>query len=227
MSRHLAKRAALSELQGAIDRHLEIIQRTRHHCFTSNTTKDKFLYTMAIPMLYSAWEGYFRISVSICLRRLCMRNRNAGSYPKEYITLWLQRETFLSSFYKALLNSIDLNVNQKPINKARFNALTDFQASVRNWLNRPVNTSTNFDKLVMTYANVNGEIAQLNADVIGLDVSSVDFSPLNELLARRNDISHGGLINLIDESDANRIATYAENLLNQFGSATKIWLQAN
>ena len=156
-----------------------------------------------------------------------MRNRTAGSYSKEYITLWLQRESFLTSFYKALLNSIDLNVHHKPVNKARFNALTDFQANVSDWLNKPFNTSTNFDKLVMTYANVNGDIAKLNADVIGLDVSSVDFSPLNELLQRRNEISHGGLINLIDESDANRIANYAENLLNQFGSATKTWLQAN
>jgi hypothetical protein len=227
MSRHLARKSAISELKFATDRHLEIILKTRTHCFNNNLSKDKFLYTMAIPMIYSAWEGYFRISLSICLRRLCFKNCKAGNYPNEYITLWLQKEPFLSSFYRSIMNSVDLSVAQKPINKARFNALTEFQTSVRNWLKTPVNTSANFDKLVMTYSNVNGDIAELNASVIGLDVSTIDFNPLNELLGRRNEISHGGLINLIEEADAMRIATYTETLLVQFCDVTKTWLQKN
>lgn len=227
MTRHLTKKSASTELKSATNRHLDIIQKTREHCFNKNLSKDKFLYTMAIPMIYSAWEGYFRISLSICLRRLCLKNCKVGKYPDEYITLWLQREAFVSSFYRSLMNSIDLNVKQKPVNKARFNALTEFQTSVRNWLNKPVNTSANFDKLVMTYSNVNGDVVKLNTDVINIDVSGINFDDLNEVLGRRNEISHGGLITLVQEDDAIRNAAYIENLIISFGQAVDKWIQEN
>lgn len=227
MKRHLTRKAAISEAGDAIERHQSIINSAREHCFHRNSQKEKFLYTMAVPMLYSAWEGYFKLSLSICLRRICILNKHAEKYSREYITLWLQREKFVASFYRTLLNSIDLGAKQKPVNAGRFAALSEFHGELHQWFKRPVNSLANFDDLVMTYSNVNGDVVNVNAQIIGLDLSGVNFGTLNELVGRRNQISHGGLLDLVEEADADRLANYTRDLLNQFHMAIKTWLGKN
>lgn len=227
MKRHLTRRGAMSEAENAVERHQGIIRSARLHCLERNPQKEKFLYTMAIPMLYSAWEGYFKLSISICLRRICILNQQAGKYSREYVTLWLQRERFVTSFYRTLLNSVDLSVKQRPISPGRFAALTEFHGELHQWFKKPVNSLANFDELVMTYSNVNGEVVGINAQVVGLDVSGVNLSKLNELVGRRNQISHGGLLNFVEEADAEGLMIYTHDLLNEFHGAIETWLSRN
>ncbi|KUM43448.1 hypothetical protein AR540_16725 [Pseudomonas sp. EpS/L25] len=79
----------------------------------------------------------------------------------------------------------------------------------------------------MTYANVNKEVVIFNSEIIGLDIDRVNLGRLDDLLARRNDIAHGGLIDYPKENIINDLLTYTENLLNQFHSSIEAWLEKN
>ena len=224
MTEDAAGNAELMELDSALVRHLEIINSARLYCVQKNETKEKFLYTMAIPMFYSAWEGYFRITVSVCLRRICLSESTVAKHASKYITLWLQREQFTSDFYQSLIKNVNLGKGQKFLTKGRFDALTDFHQSFQGWLLKPLNKNIDFDKLVMTHSNVNPDVVQLNADIIGMDVSGVDFKPLHELLGRRNEIAHGGLLSLVSEDDCRRISDNTEKVMRDFYNAAVKWL---
>jgi len=76
----------------------------------------------------------------------------------------------------------------------------------------------------MTYSNVNKDVALLNSAVIGLDISQVDFSRLNELLNRRNEIAHGGLVNYPRESNVVELLDYTGTLIDSFHSSIEAWL---
>ena len=226
MGVHLPKRTAKAEAIDARNRHLSILQDVEKWCVQSNAGKEGFFYLSAIPIIYSAWEGYFRITCAICLRRLCMRGTPVKKYDGKYATLWLQKEGFLEAFLRALINSMTLGKDNRKINAGRFNALTSFTDSINNWFESPLNHSSNFDELVMTYSNVNADVARLNGNIIGLNLSGVDFSKLDEMLGRRNDISHGGLISYPQESVVTGLLVYTINLINQFGAAVDTWLES-
>lgn len=221
---HLQKRDATKEIHAALQRHLKLLEGLEKWCITENSTKEPFFYLLAIPILYSAWEGYFRLTCSICLRRLCHQGRRVRKFDYKYTTLWLQREGFVEAFLKNLFNSMTPGRAIKKANAGRFNALATFSEKTSQWLDRPIKHTENFDDLVMTYSNVNPEVAKLNCDIIGIDVTTVDFSKLNEILERRNNIAHGGLINYPNEDTLISLINYARSLLTQFDSCVNLWV---
>jgi hypothetical protein len=223
---HLKKRAAQGEAAYALKSHLDILADVRKWCLTENEGKEKFYYLLALPIVYSAWEGFFRVSCAICLRRNCVLGNKAKSYRAAYSTLWLQKESFLESFFRTLFNSMSLGKDNRKINAGRFHSLTDFVSDLNAWLDNPLDHAQDFDKLVMTYSNVNEDIARLNCGIIGIDVTGIDFSKLNEVVGRRNDVAHGGLIAYPDEAKIVELVVYTENLLKQFPGRIVAWLQA-
>lgn len=221
---HLSKRDARTEAKDAFDRHIAILQDVDKWCIQTNEDKEEFFYLAAIPIIYSAWEGYFRLTCSVCLRRLCERGAKVKKYKHPYATLWLQRESFLDMFLKALLNTMALGKDVKKLSSGKFEALSTFKANINHWLEGPLNHAINFDDLVMTYSNVNTEVAKLNGSIIGLDMAAVDFSKLDELLGRRNNICHGGLVNYTKEGTAKDLLMYTQNLLSQFHQSVVNWI---
>lgn len=218
---------AKTEAKESLVRHLAIIADLRLHAITNNPGKNEFLYLMSVPMIYAAWEGYFRIAMSICLRRACVRGRKHKKYKEKYVTLWLQKQGFVNSFFDRLFNTVSLGKIPKKINSGRFNALSDLTCEFKIWLEAPIDHLQNFDELVMTYANVNKDVVIFNSEIIGLDITQVNLGRLDDLLARRNDIAHGGLIDYPKENIINDLLTYTENLLNQFHTSIESWLEKN
>ncbi|MFM0077143.1 MAE_28990/MAE_18760 family HEPN-like nuclease [Paraburkholderia sediminicola] len=196
----------------------------RLHCINNNTEKDSFLFLMAVPVIYAAWEGYFRLTCAICLRRQCHVGQKAKRYSGKYAALWLQKEGFFDSFLQGLFNAMQFGRVSKRVNAGKFLAVSEFSGKMKEWFDTPISHLSNFDELVMTYSNVNKEVATLNCDIIGLDVTNVDFSKLNELLNRRNEIAHGGLLDYPRENTISDLLDYTSSLIDSFHASVETWL---
>jgi hypothetical protein len=224
MSRHLRLQAAKSESKSALDRHINMLNEVLEHSVTKNSNRDRFLYLMAVPVIYAAWEGFFRISCSICLRRKCQLGKKSKTYEYDYSTLWLQKEPFVSSFLNALVNGMQLGRAQKKITQGQFSAMSKFSQNLAEWHDKPLNHATDFDKLVMTHSNVNKSVTELNALIIGIDITAVDFSRIDELLNRRNEIAHGGIVNYPTENVVKELVEYTLDLITSFHRCVDVWL---
>lgn len=227
MSRHLHRKEAQLEAKQSLQRHIDILRSIKMHAIDDNAAKNEFLYLMAIPMIYAAWEGFFKLTCSICLRRYCLRGKKYKSYPDKYSALWLQKESFVNSFFDKLLSSMSLGKKQRKLSSGRFTSLSSFSGSMRDWFEKPINHLENFDELVMTYSNVNKEVTQFNAEIIGLNIEQVDLAKLDELLGRRNNIAHGGLIDYPRENTITELLAYTEKLLTEFHKSAEDWLSKN
>lgn len=221
---HLRLSSAKLEAKQALDRHLKILDDIDARCVVLNTDNDGFLYLMSIPIIYAAWEGYFKIACSICLRRHCRPGQKVSSYPDIYAALWLQKEGFLASFLQKLLNTMTLGTPPRKQGGGKFDVLTDFTGAMKTWLGSPVDHLIDFDALVMTHSNVNKSVAELNAKIIGLDISNVRLGRLDSLLEQRNSIAHGGLITYPTKSNIEDTLVYARNVIQEFHGAVIEWL---
>ncbi len=224
MAIHLRLSSAKLEAKQALNRHLKILDDITDRCVTSNNNNDGFLYLMAIPIIYAAWEGYFKVTCSICLRRHCRPGQKVSTYPDVYAALWLQKEGFLASFLQKLLNTMTLGKQPKKQGSGKFDVLTTFTGEMKNWLGRPVDHLIDFDSLVMTHSNVNKAIAELNAKVIGLDVGNVPLGRLDNLLEQRNSIAHGGLISYPTRGNIEDTLEYTRELITKFHNSVVHWL---
>ncbi|MRJ21332.1 hypothetical protein FRT60_13470 [Pseudomonas haemolytica] len=227
MAIHLRLPSAKTEAKQALERHLQILSDIRERCISNNQANDGFLYMMAIPIIYAAWEGYFKISCSICLRRYCIRGRKVKGYDNMYAALWLQKEGFLASFLQKLLNTMSLGTPPKKQAAGKFNILSDFTSDMKLWLERPVDHFTDFDSLVMTHSNVNKGVAELNSKIIGLDISHIDFGRLDNLLEQRNSIAHGGFVAYPTLNNIDELLIYTKNLIESFHASIIDWLGRN
>ncbi|MEK6356162.1 MAG: MAE_28990/MAE_18760 family HEPN-like nuclease [Burkholderia cenocepacia] len=224
MTRHLQLNSARQEIKSARIRHAKMLDDIRLHCIQNNATKDQFLFLLAIPVIYAAWEGYFRLACSICLRRQCHVGKKAKKYTGKYAALWLQKEGFFDSFLQSLFNAMQFGRTSNKINAGKYLAVSEFSAKMNDWLDAPISHLTNFDELVTTYSNVNKEVASLNCGIIGLDITNVDFSKLNELLNRRNEIAHGGLLDYPRENTVTDLLDYTSALIDSFHASVEAWL---
>jgi hypothetical protein len=227
MKRHIKLSEARAEADSALLRHKNILKNIETHAISKNEDNDEFLYLMSIPVIYAAWEGFFRISCSICLRRKFFQGKKIKSYDAQYAALWLQKQSFLNSFLDKLFSSMNLGNPPKKSTAGRYHALVGFTGSIVQWLDEPANHLQNFDDLVMTHSNVNKDVALINSEIIGLDISQVNFGRLNDLLGRRNDIAHGGLIDYPSKQVVEDLIRYADCLLDEFNSSVKAWLSGS
>ena len=211
------------ETVSARDRHLALLSDVRKHCITANVAKDKFMYLLAIPMIYAAWEGYFKLVCSLCVKRKCQVGKKTKAYEPMYSTLWLQKEPFVQSYLQSLINSMQPGRATRA-SFAQYEALTAFAGSVTDWMDEPVNHALDFESLVMTYSNVGRDVVKTNARAIDMDLTGVALGKLDELLGRRNGIAHGGLMSYPLESEVVEYIDYAELLLTTFNAAVQRWL---
>ncbi|PBP67734.1 hypothetical protein CCL19_12700 [Pseudomonas syringae] len=98
---------------------------------------------------------------------------------------------------------------------------------MKTWLGSPVDHLIDFDALVMTHSNVNKSVAELNARIIGLDISNVSLGRLDSLLEQRNSIAHGGLITYPTKISVEDTLDYSRRVITEFHEAVINWLNSN
>lgn len=227
MSFYMSRRMARVEAKSALDRHVNMLGEIRKHSLSNNAGGDQFLYLMAIPIIYSAWEGYFKIVFSVCFKRKCDLQRRVSSYPEMFAVLWLQKQGFFQSYLKKMFSAMQMGQENMPKTGAQYRALAEFARGFSEWSRGPVDHTIKFDSLVMTYSNVNLEVLKLNSEVIGLNLAGVRTGALDELVGRRNEVAHGGLLVYPTNIEVDELLGYAEALMNSLHAAVSRWMDSN
>lgn len=224
MARHLTLPAARQELAAARERHLSLLDEVRKHCIEENPVREGFKYLLAVPIIYAAWEGYFKISFTLCIKRKCQSTVKAKSYPGIYRTLWLQKQPFVQSYLGTLVAAMQPGNPLSPKTGNQYKALATFSEKLAQWLDAPVDHATGFEDLVMTYSNVDQKVLALNSEVIGLDITGVPVGRLDSMVGRRNEISHGGLLTFPTEVEIDELVKFCGNLIIGVDDKIVAWL---
>jgi hypothetical protein len=182
---------------------------------------------MAVPIVYSAWEGNFRVVVSICLRRLHDSKLAAGKYDGKALALWFLKSPAYQSFRAKVLNFSDpFRDDTQREGKGLYEATSEFLSLVSPWLDSALQAPIGgHDKLVMTFSNVGPRVVKANAGAIDLDLAKVDLGRLNQLVQQRNEIGHGGLFTPPGEKELGELIGYTSGLIKSFNRAARSWLQ--
>lgn len=224
MARHLTLSAARQELAAAKIRHLALLDDVHRHCIVDNPDREGFKYLLAVPIIYAAWEGYFKISFTLCIKRKCQSTLKAKSYPGIYRTLWLQKQPFVQSYLDTLVGAMQPGRAVAPKTGYQYKALATFSENFAQWLNAPVEHTSGFEDLVMTHSNVDQKVLGLNSEVIGLDLSGVPVGRLDSMVGRRNEISHGGLLTYPTEVEVTDLVNFCRNLITGIDTKISTWL---
>lgn len=227
MARHLTKRAAKQELRSARDRHLALLAEVQKNCISENPARDGFKHLLAIPIIYAAWEGYFKISFTLCIKRKCQSTLRAKSYPGIYTALWLQKQPFVQSYLSTLVSAMQPGKAVQPKSGHQYRALAKFSDEFSGWLNSPMDHASGFDGLVMTHSNVDQKVLTLNSEVIGLDLSGVPVGRLDSMVGRRNEISHGGILDYPSDTEVIELLAFCNNLIISIDAKISTWLSAS
>lgn len=195
--------------------------------------KEEMFRIIAIPMIYSSWEGFFTETMSVCLNSLKLSDREAFKYSSEIRALWLQKEPFFSQYIDMIKNIYDIDSHQsitrtgpqlkKKITKGTFK-LTSKVIDHIDIFNHKALSDCDVSDLVMTFSNVNEAVVQINFDAIGLDYSNLDLSQLGEVVGLRNSLGHGEFRSRIPPRKFNSLILYVENLINELNISTTKWL---
>jgi hypothetical protein len=155
---------------------------------------------IATPFLYAVWERCFCTSFGIMTMVVSHQHTTPAAMSPNQAALWLQKEPFLNSFFDKIRKrtpELDQGNNRKIVTQSAYNALVDFVKNLLHWHSGQIKNTQNDGDLVMTFSNVNGTVLDLNAEAIGLAQlpEFINFrrkvGRLDDLVGRRNDISHG------------------------------------
>jgi hypothetical protein len=189
---------------------------------------------VATPFLYAVWERCFRTSFGI----MAMVVRQEASHPAvmsfEQATLWLQRESFVTSFIAKLhsrTSNLDGTPTRKSINSGSYRTLVEFLSNLIGWHNHKLQNIPLDSDLVMTFSNVNVAVLDANAQAIGLSLlpEFVEFRKcigrLDDLVGRRNDIGHGTLASPPGAREFKALSELVSDLLvSKFCEVVQTWI---
>ncbi len=181
---------------------------------------------MAIPMLYAVWERCFVLCHSIGLKLLRDLTTHTHALSPSQRALWLQKASFYES-YRMKLQQTARSSKSKP-GKGSFAPLCEFLEELEKWEQQPISQSQDVGELVMTFSNVNPEVVSVNAETLGIATDSkfqsLNLGRLNDLVGRRNDIGHGGLVTPPGERDFASLWKYTEELVTDYCDAFISWI---
>lgn len=193
---------------------------------------------MALPMLYSVWERVFSISTAICLRIVRDSYPKAADCPSAVRALWLRKAGFYKGFVDSVRDILELDredsvlertrkLNTK-INKGSYKLSSKMLEELDSWHSRPLDRSVNLSDILMTYSNVNDGVVALNAEIIGLKevgaYESVDLGRLGSLVARRNGIGHGAILDAPGERELLELLDYTKDVVINYSLTVKEWI---
>ncbi|MCB6146608.1 hypothetical protein LHK12_21050 [Providencia rettgeri] len=196
--------------------------------------KSSMFRTIAVPMIYSSWEGFFTETISVCLNTLKQLDKEALKYSPEIRALWLQKEPFFSRYTDMIRNIYDIDYHRgvvhdngqfkKKVTKGAFKLTSSVIQDIDRF-NQSVLSDCDVSELVMTFSNVNESVVKTNLEAIGLDYSSLDLSQLGEVVGMRNSLGHGEFRVNLQPRKFNSLIMYIENLIEALHEATLKWLE--
>ncbi|MEZ9199135.1 MAE_28990/MAE_18760 family HEPN-like nuclease [Shewanella sp. 10N.286.54.B9] len=189
---------------------------------------------ISVPMIYSAWESHFTASIAVCFRALKDINKSANEHSSTIRAIWLQQESFFSKYIDMIKNIYDIDSHKslsekmtnmkRKVRKGHFKLTTDVLDSIDTFNSTGLNKQVNVDDLVMTFANVNKVVTEMNMDVIGLDHGSLDLSQLDALVGLRNAFGHGQFTTNVGKRQFLQMLSYADQLVNGLYQEVEVWL---
>ena len=183
---------------------------------------------LVTPLLYSAWERCFTICNAVSWRRVRDECLTASSLNTGERAAWLMQANFYRGFTQKLLNTATPGEEEAKPKKSHFPALEEFIGKLDLWSSSPLDPTVGTDSLVMTFSNVNGDAVNLNAFALGISsyppFQAIKFGLLHDLVGRRNEIGHGGILSPPPSDQFNNLWTYTETLIEDYCEAFKGWL---
>jgi hypothetical protein len=183
---------------------------------------------LVTPMLYSAWERCFTICNAVVWRRLRDESVAAHSLTSAERAAWLMKTSFYQAFTQKLLNAANPGEDGIKLKKSHLPILQEFIGDLDHWLAAPLDPNVDTDGLVMTFSNVNADVVKINADVLGISsfpaFKVIKFGRLHDLVGRRNEIGHGGILSPPPSDQFNSLWEFTESLIQDYCEAFKCWL---
>ncbi len=189
---------------------------------------------VATPFLYAVWERCFRTSFGVMLKLIQQEAPSPALMTFDQAALWLQREPFFNSFVDRIRqrspDSGDDSI-RKAIKGSAYKALVEFMANTLVWHATKLGSLTDPADLVMTFSNVNVAVLDLNAEAVGL-ATIPEFTAfrkrigrLDDLVGRRNDISHGTLAYLPGNREFKElVALSRDELITTYCGLVELWI---
>lgn len=192
--------------------------------------------SMAVPMIYSAWESHFTSSIAICFRALKDLDKLAHNHSPNIRSVWLQQENFFTKYIDMVKNVYDIDAHKtlsdkmsnmkKKVKKGHYKLTTEVLVCIDQFNNSALDKTVNVDDLVMTFSNVNKTVTEMNMEVVGLDSNSIDLSQLDTLVGLRNALGHGQFSTRVGDRKFTELVTYTKNLIIDLFEEVKLWLDS-
>lgn len=187
---------------------------------------------MATPIFYSIWERSFRIANSIGLKAIRHKMRTPTGCTESQIAMWLQKESFYTSFLDRLHSSKAAgDAERSKVGKGAFDALSKFLEEYKSWLVRPIPPG-HLNDYVMTFSNVNRAVVAFNAAALGVDqfpayqTAFRGWGRLDDLVGRRNDIGHGTLAIVPGNKEFGELFQFTYDLVGSYCRVYSDWVRS-
>lgn len=231
----------INNLEEELSEILSKITISYNHVADPSNSFEELKYTVLLschPILYAIWERFFRLSVASVIKFIIDTELPIRKMNTEKQSAIMARSIFVSRFIDRVRNipfPESPNSETNPFKKAKTSRglvshIREFSTSFIQWKeNNKEETALEPEKLVMTFSNVDSNVVEFNGDFWGFSCSdlykSIDLSPLNAFVGRRNCISHGDSIAPIGICQFKEDLNYVTSLISSFSSSIKDWLE--
>ncbi|WP_374675996.1 hypothetical protein [Ideonella sp.] len=182
---------------------------------------------IATPMLYSAWERCFSLCHEVALRLVRDNTPHPMALPCSTRAVWLLH----TPFYKSMADKLKTQVSdsERP-KRGQFASLCDFLAELDAWSTKALDPTVSTESMVMTMSNVNPDVVEINAKAIGLYdtplFQSLRLGKLHDLVGRRNEIGHGGVIEPPSNETFVELWAFTQQMIDAYCAAVSCWMSA-
>lgn len=208
------------------------------------TARAELIRLMAVPLIYSCWEGFFKTATAKCFIVVRDFNERAADASAQQRASWLKRAPFFMKYVELIRNMMELDADvqagerlakqKSKVKKGQHVLLATTLSELDNWHSSCLDKSIEPESLILTYSNVNRDVVDLNANIVGLDTvptySQIDFSQLDGLVGKRNSVGHGGIsdgdmLTYPGHLEVKGYVDYAQVLTNGYRIAVLDWLE--
>jgi hypothetical protein len=226
-----AATTALKEIEHLKHECTGLLQKLRtFHPVTQGDPYPEMYRLLVVPLLYSVWERCFTLCHSIALRLLrdsCATPRSMSASER---AVWLIRAPFYQSLIETITRQAPRDTDQKP-KKSHYSALCDFLAELDGWHSTAFDATISTAELVMTFANVNPVVVEINAKAVGIwqfmESRGIKLGRLHDLVGRRNEIGHGAVIAAPANEDFLALWEFAEALVVEYCDVFHAWISSD
>ncbi len=226
-----AATTALSEIEHVKRECADFLQNLRNfHPVAEGEPYPETYRLLVVPLLYSVWERFFTLCHSIALRLLRGSCSTPQSMKASERAVWSIRAPFYQSLITKLTVQTPGDSGQKP-KRGHFPALCEFLVELDSWHSTAFDAAVVTADLVMTFANVNPEVVEINAKAVGIwefmELQKIKLRRLHDLVGRRNEIGHGAVIAAPANEEFLDLWQFAETLIAQYCDLFLAWIAAD